>query len=174
MDKLLVDPENFMVWKTADIRIDLGGIGKGYAVDAMADRLKEWDILDVLIHGGSSSVYAGSGPGNETRWKLNLILPPLKNRVLQSIDISRLVLGASGLFEGQHIIDPFTLSPIHVNRAVWVKGPDAASCDALATAFMIMNLDDVKEYCKTDLQVESLIAQWNDQGEIESCFTETW
>ena len=38
--------------------VDLGAIGKGYAVDRIIDLLKEWDVANVLVHGGTSSVYA--------------------------------------------------------------------------------------------------------------------
>ena len=59
--ELVVD--GFFVRARRDgVRLDLGGIGKGYAVDLVAERLEEWEIPRVLIHGGFSSVRAGTPP----------------------------------------------------------------------------------------------------------------
>ncbi len=45
-------------------KVDLGAIGKGYAVDRMIALLKEWDVRNVLVHGGTSSVFGlGRSPG---------------------------------------------------------------------------------------------------------------
>ena len=52
--------------KVAGVRVDLGGIGKGYAVERGAEILKEWSIKSALINAGDSSVYAfGTLPGKD-------------------------------------------------------------------------------------------------------------
>ena len=51
-----------MALLASPIRVDLGGVGKGYAVDRMAEMLKEWSIDLRLIHGGFSSVLALDAP----------------------------------------------------------------------------------------------------------------
>ena len=49
--------------------------------------------------------------------------------------------------KGGHIIDPRTARAIGDKRAAWSSAPDAATADALSTAFMIMGLDEIKKYC---------------------------
>ena len=57
-----------MVRATQDgVRIDLGGIGKGYAVDLMAELLEEWGLERALVHGGFSSALALEAPGERRR-----------------------------------------------------------------------------------------------------------
>ncbi len=49
--------------------------------------------------------------------------------------------------KGGHIIDPRTVEPVEGRCAAWSSAPDAATADALSTAFMIMGLDEIKQYC---------------------------
>ena len=59
LPSLELDADDFLVRATTDgVQIDLGGIGKGYAVDLMAELLEEWGIVRALVHGGFSSVLA--------------------------------------------------------------------------------------------------------------------
>ena len=59
LERLELVPDEFTVHaREAGARLDLGGIGKGYAVDRMAEVLEEWEIPRALVHGGFSSVLA--------------------------------------------------------------------------------------------------------------------
>ena len=60
---------------TGGVRIDLGGIGKGYAVDLMAELLEEWGLEQALVHGGFSSVLALEAPPGRDGWPLTLSDP---------------------------------------------------------------------------------------------------
>ena len=57
------------------VRLDLGGIGKGYAVDRMAELLAEWEVPRALVHGGFSSVLALEAPPGREGWPLTLSAP---------------------------------------------------------------------------------------------------
>ena len=56
-------------------------------------------------------------------------------------------MSGSGVQKGGHIIDPRTARAVEGRRAAWSSAPDAASADALSTAFMIMDLNEIKRYC---------------------------
>jgi len=60
----LNEDEHTIELLTAGVQVDLGGIGKGYAVDKMAELLREWSIDTALISGGYSSVRALDGPAD--------------------------------------------------------------------------------------------------------------
>ena len=73
---LELEPEAFTVRARAGgVRLDLGGVGKGYAVDRMAAVLLEWEIPRSLVHGGFSSVLALEAPPDREGWPLTLSAP---------------------------------------------------------------------------------------------------
>lgn len=150
----------------AGARLDLGGIGKGYAVDRIAEVMEEWEIAQALIHGGFSSVLALEPPPTGDGWPLTLRLPGAgKNEVLTRVSARRLALSASGVQKGDHIIDPRRGLPVDGRLAAWVSVPRAvvppwetdrssecagmgrsasAFAEALSTAFMILSTAEVE------------------------------
>jgi thiamine biosynthesis lipoprotein len=127
--------------------IDLGGIGKGYAVDRMAEILREWSIDIALISGGYSSVLALDTPSETKGWPITLSNPLDRKQILARPFLQNRALGSSGLQKGCHIIDPRTGNPVDNKIAAWSSAPDAATADALSTAFMIMEPEKIEEYC---------------------------
>jgi len=129
------------------IKVDLGGIGKGYAVDKMGELLSEWDIDTALIHAGYSSVFALGSPPHAKGWPVTMSNPGDCKETLACLYLRGRALGGSGLQKGRHIIAPRTARPVGDNRGAWAFAGDAAMADALSTAFMIMSPDEVKRYC---------------------------
>jgi len=128
------------------IQIDLGGIAKGYAIDQMAELLKEWSIDTALINGGCSSVLALGKPANG--WHITLSNPADCEEVLANLYLHDRAVSGSGLLKGQHIINPNTAEPVKGRKAAWASTPSAAVADALSTAFMIMPQDKIEKYCQ--------------------------
>lgn len=139
------------------MKIDLGGIGKGYAVDRMAELLREWSIDTALISGGYSSVLALDAPPDKNGWPLTLSNPVDRKQILARPYLQNRALGSSGLQKGWHIIDPRTAQPVDGKLAAWSSAPDAATADALSTAFMIMIPDEIEEYCLRHPDTTSMI-----------------
>jgi thiamine biosynthesis lipoprotein len=153
LESLEISPEGFMVCAHAPgVRLDLGGIGKGYAVDRAADLLEEWGIPQALVHGGFSSVLALEPPPGADGWSLTLSAPgPGEQRVLARMSARQKALSASGTRKEGHIVDPRTGVPVD-NRAVWVavggrreadSGSPSALAECLSTAFMILSPDEI-------------------------------
>jgi thiamine biosynthesis lipoprotein len=161
---------------THGAQVDLGGIGKGYAVDRMAEVLEEWGIVTALVHGGFSSVLALEAPDGSDGWPLTLSDPAAPSRVLLRLSARQTALGASGVRKTDHIVDPRTGAPVRGRRAAWVAvpRPEAASsgspageegpriaaatvADALTTAFMLMRLEDVAALCERNPGLEAWI-----------------
>ena len=137
------------------LHVDLGGIGKGYAVDRMAQLLRDWDIDTALIHGGTSSVLALSAPVGHEGWPITLSSP--NNQILSRLHLRNQPLGGSGLQKGQHIIDPRTGRPVTGNLAAWASASNAASSDGLSTAFMVMSPVEIENYCHRHPEVSAMI-----------------
>ena len=143
-----IDAEQYAVARRSDlVSIDLGGYGKGYAVDRMADVLGDWDIDSALIHGGTSSILALGSPPEQRGWPVTLRDPSAPDRLIERFDLRHLAMSGSGLAKGGHIIDPRTAYPAAGARAAWTITRTAAAADALSTAFMIMSPDEIREYC---------------------------
>ncbi|MCJ7778495.1 MAG: FAD:protein FMN transferase [Sedimentisphaerales bacterium] len=132
---------------TSRVQIDLGGIGKGYAVDQMAKLLNDWSIDAALIHGGCSSVLALGSPHNTKGWHLTLSNPANRKQTLAHLYLQDRAISGSGLQKGPHIIDPRKAQPVRGKRAAWACAPTAAAADALSTAFMVMSPDQIRKYC---------------------------
>jgi thiamine biosynthesis lipoprotein len=144
---------DFIVRATANgVRLDLGGIGKGYAVDRMAEVLREWDIHGALIHGGHSSVLAMDAPPGFDGWPLTM-----DDRTLHA---RRRVISASGIRKGAHIIDPRTGQPAQVRMGAWVSAEldgspsPSAMVEAYSTAFMILSDEEVAWICAKHPRLE--------------------
>jgi thiamine biosynthesis lipoprotein len=138
------------------VLIDLGGIGKGYAVDRMAELLREWSIDTALISGGYSSVLALDAPAGTKGWPLSLSNPSDRKEILARPNLHGRALGSSGLKKGQHIIDPRTNQPVEGKLAAWSSAPDAATADALSTAFMVMSTDEIEQYCSNHPNISAM------------------
>lgn len=143
-----LDESQHTVELAGPVQIDLGGIGKGYAVDKMAEVLREWSIDTGLISGGYSSVLALDAPDNTNGWPVTLSHPNNHKQILARLNLQNRALGASGLQKGLHIIDPRTGHPAKGKIAAWACADDASTSDALSTAFMVMSPDEIELYCK--------------------------
>lgn len=148
MDLLELDEEAVALRLLGEaVSVDLGGVGKGYAVDKMTDLLGEWDIDIALIHGGYSSVKAVGSPDGTKGWPVTLSNPGNRKQTLAHLYLRDRALSGSGLQKGEHIIDPRTGRPVEYSRAAWACAGDAATSDALSTAFMVMSPAEVEQYC---------------------------
>lgn len=156
LERLELLPLEFVVRAHgAGARLDLGGIGKGYAVDRMAETLDEWELRHALLHGGFSSVLAREAPPDQDGWPLTLSAPGSADAaVLARLSARRLALSASGTRKGAHIRDPRSGDTIR-DRTAWVavsqdQAPRcaAAVAEALSTAFMILPVEQVERLCR--------------------------
>lgn len=139
------------------VHVDLGGIGKGYAVDRMAELLREWSIDIALVSGGYSSVLALDGPPGKKGWPLTLSNPRDRKETLVRTNLQGRALSGSGMEKGRHIIDPRTARPVEGKLTAWSSAPDAATADALSTAFMVMSPEQIKQYCLRHPDVLAMI-----------------
>jgi len=177
---LELDPESFEVHATADgVRVDLGGIGKGYAVDLVAELLEEWGLERAFVHGGFSSAVALEPPAASDGWPLTLSDPRQPSRVFCRLSMRQAALSASGVRKGDHIRDPRTGAPVRGRLGAWVAlprpaqagdasaagpGPEAgprlapaAVADALTTAFMLLTIEEIEALCERSPGLEAWV-----------------
>jgi len=155
----LDESEHTVQLSASPVQVDLGGIGKGYAVDRVAELLRGWSIETALISGGYSSVLALNAPAGTKGWPLTVSNPDNRKQILARPCLQGRALSGSGLQKGQHIIDPRTAQPVKGKVAAWASAPDAATADALSTAFMVMSPDEIEQYCSDHPDVSAMIMQ---------------
>jgi thiamine biosynthesis lipoprotein len=158
------------------LEINLGAIGKGHALDRAAGMLtQKWKIPAVLLHGGSSSVYAkGCPPGNRRGWPVALRHPWEPHRRLAEVWLCDRALGTSAAtfqyleYNGRrlgHVLDPRTGWPASGIASASVLAPTAAEADALSTAFFVGGLDVAVRYCAAHPEVGAILLPEGDAAE---------
>ena len=101
---LVVDPAQHVAGVLVPgVTVDLGGIGKGYALDRVVEIVREWGIEAALVHSGRSTVYAVG------EWTVRLRDPTADDHVLGRLKLANAALAGSGQrLHGKHIVDPQT------------------------------------------------------------------
>lgn len=117
--------------------IDLGGIGKGFALDRVKQLLQEWDIESGILSAGAST-HLAFGP---QEWTLGL---SGKNET-REIKIRNQALSASGTsIQEEHIVSPWEAQNTCRHPRIWVLHPSATWADVWSTAAMLMSAEELR------------------------------
>jgi len=150
--------------------VNLGAIGKGFAIDKVAASLRAGGVTDFLIHSGKSSVLASGDdlPGSGLGWLVAIEHPLLVGERLGGLRLKDEALGTSGsgkqFFHHRgkrlgHVIDPRTGWPANEMLSLTVVTPNATDADSLATGLFVMGwepaVDSLRNFQTLASQVEA-------------------
>ena len=122
------------------LEMDLGAIGKGFALDRIAEELADWDCPSHLLVAGGSSILAGDPPSGMAAWDSRVGDDAASFRYW----LTHGALSGSGIaVKGLHILDPRTGKPAVQRSRAWVAAPSAAVSDALSTACMVLTRSEI-------------------------------
>lgn len=186
-DRLMLDPASRTIrFERAGVQINLGSIGKGYALDRIGATIEK-RVRACLLTAGSSSMRAiGSGDRDDAGWIIGVRHPRCNTRRLAVLRMRDCAMATSGgeeqYFEHKgkrycHIIDPRSGMPADRVSSVTVVTRSAACADALATAFFVGGPELAESYCSIHTGVLAVMLETgseravvfgqNDQCEVE-------
>ena len=132
------------------VMIDLGGIGKGYAIDEAVGILREAGVDRAFVHGGTSTSYGLGSPMEMDTWRVGIEAPSSPAATDEALAIARLTdacLSVSAVwgrsFEAQgetfgHVLDPREGRPVEGAALTAVVCASATEADALSTALLVL------------------------------------
>lgn len=148
MHHVELDDDGFTVrFDQKGVELDLGAIGKGYAIEGAANILREVGVTSALIHGGTSTICAIGAAPDEAAWRVAVRNPMEGNSQLDTLELCGRSLSVSaahgksftnGRREFGHVIDPRTGLAIEGSSLAAVTGPSPTECDALSTALLVL------------------------------------
>lgn len=146
------------------VEINLGSIGKGYALDRAARRA---ETENILMHGGHSSMLAlGAEAPGTGGWTVGLSDPVHAKRRRAWIHLRNCGMATSAMthqhfsHEGKklgHLLDPRTAWPAEGILSATALAPTAAEADALATAFFILGVEPTRAYCERHPEIGAVM-----------------
>ncbi len=168
------------------IMLNCSAIAKGYAVDVIAHYLDRKGIRNYLVDIGGEIVTKGHNP-QKASWRIGINKPINDslsiNQELQTvIELSDAALATSGNYRNYyykdgkkyaHTIDPRTGYPVQHNiLSATVLAKDCMTADALATAFMVMGLEEAEAFIQSHPEIDAYFIYTDEAGEYKIYFTD--
>lgn len=143
-EKIELIPPDMVEFHSPCMRIDVGSIGKGYAVDRAVDVLRADGIKNALVDAGQSSIYGMGAPPGKSAWEVRLRDP--SNRVSPTVMLSENSVSTAeqttpsllGNETAGHIIDPENGKPLETKYAVSIVAKMGTVSDALSTTLLLV------------------------------------
>jgi len=143
------------------IELNFGCVGKGFALDVAAAKLREHAVDRFLFSGGLSSMLA-SGQG----WKIGIAHPLRPGQRLRELALNYVAVSTSGSqkqffrYGGRrysHLIDPRSGQPAEGVFTATVLAPTATLAELLSTAFFVLGAEKAADYCSSHPEISAVL-----------------
>lgn len=158
------------------VKVSLGSVGKGFALDAAIRVLEAAELRNYLFHGGGSSVYASGFRRGRADWLVGLHHPlkagvrlmeiPLRDRALATSGSATQFFWWRGKRYG-HILDPRTGFPVENMLSATVLAGNATDADMLATAMYVMGVEWAEAFCAERPELGAIFVLPGEGGKLE-------
>lgn len=179
---VILDTDRGMVY-LADpaLRLDVGAVAKGFALQQIAEGLRETQVEGYMLNVGGSILPLGSKPDGSD-WIVGVQNPDITSEqsYLCTVGLQDMALVTSGAYQRyyevdgvryHHIIDPNTLMPSQNFISVTILGPDAALADALSTACFTLSLEDGLDLIEGTANTEAMWVEADGTEHFSSGFS---
>lgn len=136
------------------MKIDLGGIAKGYAVDRAAEIMKKFGMKDFFVNAGGD-IYVSGAKGSEHKWSIGIKNPRDEKKIIANFEVSDLAIATSGdyeryvMIEGKryhHIFDTHTGYPVMISQSGTAI---AATTEEAVVLSKVLFITGAEEYLNT-------------------------
>ena len=158
LDKVIFNDEDKTVKFTVKgMKLDLGGIAKGYAVQLAAEELKKHGVKTGIINLAGNAYCFPQAPSGQEFYTVGIRDPLVKGSVCGLVQMKNQSIATSGNYERfveingrkyTHIMDPATCEPVMDMLSVTVVTPNATDSDALSTSIFIKGEAFAEKICK--------------------------
>lgn len=167
---VVVTPDGTLIKRHPNVQLDLNALAPGYAVDRMAQYLREQGCPDVFVElSGEVMASGNSAPGHP--WRVAIETPdfnaPVASSLYRRLDLSNRAIATSGDYrkffeqEGQvfsHVLDPRHGYPVSNGvTSASVLAPDCMTADGAATALMVMGVEEGLRWIESQAGLEALV-----------------
>jgi thiamine biosynthesis lipoprotein len=159
---LELDAENQTIrFKRKGVELNFGCVGKGFAIDMAAEKLRKRGVDRFLFQGGLSSVLAVG-----SNWRIGVAHPMRHGQRLAELTLNNEAVATSGSqkqffrYNGRrysHLIDPRTGQPANHVLAVTVTAPTGTLAELLSTAFFVLGAEEAEQYCKNNPPIAAIM-----------------
>lgn len=152
----------------ARVKIDLGGIAKGHAVDRCIEILRQAGVKHAYVSAGGDSRLLGSR--QERLWYMGIRHPRDEGRLIANLPLENMAVSTSGDYERffiengvryHHIIDPKTGQSARESQSVTILANDSTTADALSTSIFILGVEKGMALVNQMAEVSAIIVDKN-------------
>jgi len=160
------------------VRINLGGIAKGYVVQHAADMLRAQGVEHALLNAGGDTRVIGDRRGQP--WLMGIRNPRVKGEIVTRLPLVDEAISTGGDYERffeengrryHHVISPATGEPTEGILTVTVIGPSGAMTDSLETAIFVLGAEEGMQLIKRYPEYETIIVESNGKVTYSSGLT---
>lgn len=187
-DLLELDPADWRIrFRRPGVMLDLGSIGKGYALDRAVEILREAGITAAFLHGGTSTAIAIGRPSEGPAWKIAIEAPvrpgdppgePRDPVAVVELEDESLSVSAiwgkgyerDGRFYG-HVMDPSAGEPVAGALMAAVILPSATESDALSTALLVRGKTLLEKLSMPEVNIRCLVLEKDESSRGYSVVT---
>jgi thiamine biosynthesis lipoprotein len=176
--------KNFVKLKHKGMKLDLGAVAKGYAIDKGIEILKKYDINNAILNGGGDLKSIGE-KSSGVPWKIGIRHPRKPASIIASLNGKNNAMATSGDYQKyfiqngiryHHILNPATGMQAQGLQSVTIIAKEAVLADAMATAVFVMGAERGMKFIEEQNRLEgvlitaegkNLISSGIDNGEID-------
>lgn len=146
--------------RSPGLKLNLGGIGKGYAVDRAVEVLRQEGVTQGLVNAGGEIRSLGDG------WLVGVQHPRQANRLLKTARLDEMAVATSGDYEQyfsengrryHHILDPHTGLPAQGVQSATVVAKTCLEADVLSTALFVLGIEEGLRLAEQLPEVEAMM-----------------